>query len=333
MRVERLDLDEWESALPSGGHEVFHRPEALRVIDDHTPHELQLYGGFKGEQPIALFPAFVRERSVGVTVTSPPPGMNIPQLGPVLMPTSPKRRKQEKINKEFTDEVLDRVGAEESLTLIHMVCADEYTDPRPYVWNDLSVQPYFTYALDVDGDTDAIMKNFSKSLRREIRNARDTDVEITVEGVEAAAEVHRNTKERYEEQGDEHPVSWRYVRDLIEALDDRARTYVARTPDGEFLSGVTALYSDDAAYFWQGGARATYEGESVNSLIHWNIIEDIAAGEPIDSVSQYDLMGANTERLCRYKAKFGADLVTYYIVETSSPAMDVAKRAYRALHQ
>ena len=357
MRVEQLELSEWESALPNDGFEVFHLPEALEVVDRHADAEMKLFGGFKGQQPIALLPAFVQRKSVGTAVTSPPPGLGIPRLGPILMPTSPKRRKQEKINQEFTESVLERVGTDlgldrrladagvespvaekvlntlnvdSRLTLFRMVCNTAYGDPRPYSWTDLQVEPNFTYFLDLDGrDAQAVRKSFSKSLRREIRDAEELDVTIEAEGLEGARDVYRATERRYAEQDEPFTQSWSYVRDLFEALGERARTYVARDDDGEYLSGITVLYSNDAAYFWQGGAKAIYEGTAVNSLIHWRLIEDIIEEPPVESVTQYDLMGANTERLCRYKAKFGADLVPYYVVESSGTTMNVAKRAYQ----
>jgi hypothetical protein len=85
------------------------------------------------------------------------------------------------------------------------------------------------------------------------------------------------------------------------------------------------LYSDDRASFWQGGVKRDVDGVSLNSILHWRVIRDIAAGEPIPSVD------ANTERICTYKAKFGADLVPYYAVESSGRGMAVAKRAYQVL--
>lgn len=329
MRVEQVELSEWEQALPNAGFEVFHTAEALEVLDRHAPGELQLYAGYNGDQPIALLPVFVQERSLGTAVLSPPPSMGIPRLGPILMPNSPKRRKQEKLNSEFTEAVLERVGVN-SLTLFRMICNTEYVDPRPYVWQHHDVDPSFTYMLDVESSsTDDIMAAFSKSLRREIRNARELDVDVTVEGLDGARDVYEDTRRRYDEQTESFPLDWEYVEDLVTALEDRCRVYVARTPDGEFLSGITALYSNDIAYFWQGGTRATYENVSVNSLLHWRIIEDIAEHPPLDSVSNYDLMGANTERLCRYKSKFGADLVPYYVVESGGPHMTLAKKAYQ----
>ncbi|WP_276282163.1 GNAT family N-acetyltransferase [Halorussus caseinilyticus] len=359
MRVEQLELSEWESALPSDGFEVFHRPGALEVVANHADAEMKLFGGFKGQQPIALLPVFVQQKSVGTAVTSPPPSMGIPRLGPILMPTSPKRRKQEKVNNEFTEKVLQQVGTDleldqrlaaagvespmaermldtldvdSRLTLFRMECNAAYGDPRPYAWGNLQVEPNFTYFLDVaDRSAEEVRKSFSKSLRRDIRDAEDLDVTVETEGLEGARDVFRATRERYAEQDEPFPLTWPYVRDLFEALadDDRARAYVARDSSGEYLSGITALYSNDHAYFWQGGAKAIYEGTAVNSLIHWRLIEDLVSDPPVESVTNYDLMGANTERLCRYKAKFGADLVPYYVVESSGAAMNVAKRAYK----
>jgi hypothetical protein len=331
MRLERLSTEEWGAALPASGFEVFHTPAALAVLDDHAEGDLVLYGGFKGDQPVALFPAFVQDRAVGRAVLSPPPGFAVSQLGPILMPTSPKRRKREKVNRNFAEALVEELDVDSRLTLFRAVCHAAFPDPRPYVWSDLSLSTAFTYRLPIDDDTDSILGSFSKSLRREIRDARDLDVTVDVEGVSGTEAVFERTRERYAEQGRGFSLSWPYVRDLTESLaaEDRARTYVVRDADGDLLSGVVVLYSNDVAYYWLGGTRTVHDGVSVNSLLHWRIIEDVAAAPPRDSVAGYDLVGANTERLCRYKSKFGADLVPYYVLESSGPGMDVAKAAYR----
>ena len=332
MQIERLDIDEWGTALPDSGIELFHQPEALAVLDEHVDGDLELYGGFKGQQPIGLLPVVTRDRFVGGTVTSPPPSMNVPRLGPVVMPTSPKQRKRESVNQQFTEAALDEIDVGGSLSLFRMICNSQYLDPRPYVWAEYDLTTQFTYLLDLsETTTDEAMAAFSSGLRREIRSARDLDVTVSVEGLEGAREIYDATRQRYEDQDRSFPVEWDYVRDLVTALGDRARPYVARGPDGDFLGGITALYSPDTAYFWQGGTRSEYDGVSLNGLVHWRIIEDVIADEALDSVTGYDLMGANTERLCRYKSKFGAELVPYYVVESDSIGMDVAKATYSTL--
>ncbi|WP_435346428.1 GNAT family N-acetyltransferase [Haloarchaeobius sp. HRN-SO-5] len=330
MDIEQVDLAEWEDALPSSGFEVFHTPEALSVLDDHVDGELQLYVGYKGQQAVGLVPVFVTERIVGRTVTSPPPAMSVPKLGPIVTPLSPKQRKREKVNRTFARAVREELDLDERTTLFRFVCPPEYGDPRPYVWDDDDVTVSFTYHLDLsDRSADDALGDASKSLRRSIRDARELDVSVSVEGVEAARAVYEQTRDRYDEQDRGFTLTWPYVRDLVTELGERARTYVVRSPDGELLSGIVALFSNDEALYWLGGTRGDYDGTSVNALVHWAIVEDVVDGDPFDSLTAYDLMGADTERLSKYKSKFGAELVPYYVVESGGQPMGLAKQVYQ----
>jgi hypothetical protein len=260
------------------------------------------------------------------------------------MPQSPKRRKREKQNGEFAEKVVRTLDADGSRTLFRTVGAPTYGDPRPYRWEGFDVDAAFTYRLPITESPEDLLSSFSKSLRREIRDGEDSDIEISQEGIEAAEAVYWHTAARYAEQDEEMGSNWEYVRDLLGALEEegRYRVYTAETAESRFLGGIIVLYSNDCAYYWLGGARAVHDGVSVNSLLHWHVIRDVAdagtrdgsEGEngsdegPIASVDQYDLVGANTERLCRYKAKFGADLAHYYTIESAGPRMTLAKTAY-----
>jgi hypothetical protein len=328
MNVEELSLSEWDEYLPATGVEVFHTTPALRVLDQHTRGRLRLFGGFKGDNPVALCPVFEQQRRPGRLVVSPPPSMGVHRLGPVLMPNSPKRRTAELVNRRFVEGLLDTLDANTSLTLFRIVCSADYTDPRPFVWRGFDLQPRFTYVLDLaDVTPEEAMRPFSKSLRREIDE--DVDVTIDVEGRAGAREICESVTDRYDEQDEPSPLQWPFVRDLVGALDDACRIYVARDADGDYLSGMLVLVSDGTAYYWQGGASATHDGVSVNTLLHWRVIRDVIDAPELADVTQYDLVGANTERICDYKRKFGGRLVPYYTVESSGIGMELAKSAYR----
>jgi len=331
MDVKRIDLEEWRDALPASGYEVFHEPAALSVLADYTSAELQLYGAYKGQQAVGLLPVFVTERTVGRTVLSPPVSLSVPRLGPIITPNSPKRRKRERINRELVEAVLDTADVDERTTLFRMTCPLEYTDPRPFRWNDLSVEPEFTYVVDLKGTTlENVMKGFSKSLRREMRQFDDLNLSIETEGITSALRIYEDVAEQYREYDDPAPISRAFLQDLLSSLPDELwRVYVARTSDGQYKSGIITLYSPDLAYFWQGGVTASYEGVSVNSLLHRTIIKDVLTDPELNSVTGYDLVGANTERLCEYKAKFNSDLRQYYVVESSGLEMQLAKSTYQ----
>ena len=327
MEIRTLSLDDWNDLLPASGFEPFHTLEALTVIEEYAEGDLKLLGGFRGQESVALLPVFVRDEGPLRFVVSPPPGLSVPWLGPVLKPTSPKQRKREKLNQRFTEEVLDTVDAHDVRTLFGMVGSPAYGDPRPYGWEGLHVDPRFNVALDLaDRDADDVLDSFTRDLRKEIRKRDELDVSIGVEGPDEAERVCEDLKERHAEQGLTYPTPRTYAGDLVDELGDRARVYVARDPDGEFLAGITVLYSNDEAIFWQGGTKANYRGVSVNSLLHWEIITDILIDPSLEDVGRYQLGDANNARIARYKSKFNAGLVVNY--EVKSDLMVLAKKAY-----
>jgi hypothetical protein len=331
MNVDRIDFDAYESALPQTGWDVFHHPDALRTVADHADGACRLYAARKGQETIGLLPAFVTERAVGKTVLSPPPGFSIPRLGPLLMPNSPKRSKRERLNQSLVDAVLADVDAVESTTLFRLSTPLTYEDPRPLWWNDLSVEPRFTYVIDLpaDAEIDDVMGRFGRSLRREMRKRDALDLTISDEGLDGARRIHHEVEQRFAEQDELPPAPRAFAEDVVRALEDRARAYVARDEAGTYHGGVIVLYSADLAYYWLGGVRNSYENVSVNTLIHRRVMEDVLTDPTLDSVSGYDLVGANTERLCEYKQQFCGDLVPYYLAESDGFGMRAVKTAYR----
>lgn len=328
MYIKTLSLSEWDDALPDTCFKWAHAPETLRVLDNYVSGELRLYGGFKGQQLVGMLPVVVRNELFATAVISPPPGFGIPQMGPILMPTSPKQRKQEIVNREFTEAVLETVDAHDPLTLFGMSCSTEYTDPRPYLWAGFDVETRFTYQLPLDATLpESVLQSFSRDTRRGIRDAENAGITVTLQGLEGARDIYAAYKTRRNEQGDSYPVSWEYIRDLVATLGDCVRVYVAETPDGEFISGVTVVYSNDEGYFLQGGTRADHQDVSANALLHWRIVEDILTDPALASIERYDLGNANIASLAHYKSKYGAEPIPHYLIK-SGKLMDLAQKAY-----
>jgi len=333
MRIEELGFSEWEEALPDDDFDVFHTREALEVVDEHTSADLRLLGGFKGQQRVGLAPMFVSDLRVGRLVTSPPLGLGIGRLGTIVTPTSPKRRKREAVNRSFSEGVLEATKAYDRTTIFRMACDTWYTDPRSFGWAGFNVVPSFTYQIDLNSSKspDDVMDEFSRDRRKEVRGKDESGIVIRSDRPGGADLVYDAIDRRYDEQGLDVPFSKEYVLDLVDALDDRARVYVAESESGEFLSGIIALYSNDTAYNWKGGAKRSNTDSSVsaNSLLHWQIIEDVLTDPELDSISKYDMYTANNERLVRYKSSFGGDLVPYYTIESKGIGITLAKALYR----
>jgi hypothetical protein len=329
MDIRTISVEEWAAEVPGRGTSVFHRPETLGVVERHTSGDLSVFVGYNGDRLVGMLPVSRRDHPLGTVATSPPPGLAIPHQGPMLRPASPKQRKRERLNEEFTTSVLERLDDDSPFSLLRILCDPSHTDPRPFRWAGLDVRTLFTYWLDLgDTTTDDVRSGFSRSLRREIDAADEEAITVDTEGIEGARLVFDDCASRYAEQGRSFSVEWPFVRDLVDALGDRCRAFVSRGPDGEYLGGVIVLYGDDTAHFWLGGVRHSHENVTTNSLLHWEIIRDIVENPEREDVEQYDLFGANTARICEYKAKFGGRLMPYYAVESTGAGMTLAKSAY-----
>lgn len=331
MDIEEIDYSTWEAHLPAAGFDVFHTPEALDVVDRHAPGRIRLFAGFRGNESVGLFPIWETKKFGHRILSSPSLGFGIARLGPVLMPPSPKRHKQEATNKAFIEAVLEAVQADKPRSLVRFACSPRYDDPRPFVWQGFSVTPLFTYRLDLsETDSERLLRSFSRDLRRNIRKQDEENLTVRLGGVGAAEQTYRSMKRRYRAQGLRMPLGWEYVEDLIEKLpENRSRVYVAESDSGEFVSGMTILYSNDTAYFWKGGAKAAGVSWSPNTLLHWRVINDIIEDPALESVDSYDFYTANNERLVRYKSKYGGRLSRYYLVESNNFTMELAKKFYR----
>lgn len=328
MHIRRLQLSEWAEALPDHGIEPFHTGAALQVVDRYISGTLHLLGGFKGDEPVGLFPIHEREKFGVRVLTSPPLNLGITRLGPVVMSDSPKQRKQERTNQKFIQAVLDELDAMDQRTLVRLASAPDYTDPRPFQWNGLSVEPAFTYRLSLDGtDTDTILSNFTRDLRREIRKADDSDFLLERGEMADARRIYDSVKARYREQDQETPIRWEFIRDLVERMDENVRVYVARE-NGAFVAGLIVLYSADTACFWKGATKTDHT-VSPNSLLHWRAITDIIEDTELSDINSYDFYTANVKRLANYKSKFGGSTKPYFIIESRGPAMTAAKEIYR----
>lgn len=335
MRLEQLELSEWKELLPDSRFGVFHTAEGLQILDEYAPGELHLFGGFKGQEPVGLVPIFIRDTLNFRMALSPPPGFGARELGPLLYPISPKRNKQEKLNKEFSEQLIDAVDADSRTTLFRMSSSPHYRDTRPFQWAGFDVYPTYTYQLDLESATpEEMLKSFTKSLRRDIRAGDDSDVTVRIGETDPdARNIYNSIESRYDDQEKKFLPSWEYMRDMIDALDGRARVYVVESAEGEFLSGIVVLYSNDTAYFWKGGTGRSDHNFSINSLLHWRIINDIVDDRVGYDIERYDLHTANNERIVRYKSKFNAELVPHYRVESGGLAMTAAKKAYRSIVQ
>lgn len=324
------ELSDWNDLLERSPHATpFHLAEALRVLAEHSSARLHPLVGYKGDQPVGLFPVFEKQKGPLTMVFSPPPDEKVDYLGPALLDTANlKRRRLDKRNLRFVDACLDWIDAELDAQYFNLRTGFHYEDPRPFDWRKFDHRTKYTYVLDLDREMDALYDAFSGDARRAIRNAREADrsIDVSVGDAAAARRILDQLRDRLDAVGGTLRVSNEFVTDLYERLPEGVvRPYVA-TVDGEFHGGILTLESHGTVYAWQGGAKT--DGDlDLNDYLDWTIIRDA-----VDRGNRYyDLVGAESQRLCWYKAKFGPQLEPYHIVNQSSRGVDTLASVYKRI--
>ncbi|ELY85628.1 lipid II:glycine glycyltransferase FemX [Natrialba taiwanensis] len=321
------DRDRWNEFVersPQGT--LCHELEALEVQADHSGATLHPLIGFKGQEPVGLFPVFELRKQFVTTVFSPPPHIRVPYLGPAFLNMGKlKQRKRERRRQRFTDGCLDWIRTELSPRYAHVRTSTGVADSRPFKWNEFDATPEYTYAVDLTRERDELLKSFSSDARSNITNVDADAYEVSVGGPEEIRLIHEQVKHRYESQGIDFDVPVEFVLDLAErAANGHVRPYVLRV-DGTFVGGILALEYGDTTGRWMGGVRTDADVDvPTNDLLDWAIMEDARDRE----LETYDLVGADTRRINRYKAKFNPGLETYYSLEYGSWGMRTVASLY-----
>lgn len=329
--IEEFTADrrtEWDRLVDQSPDATpFHRFALLEVIADHADATLHPLVGYKGQEPVGVFPVFVVRKGPVSTAFSPPPSLKITYLGPALLNVDKlKPSKAERRNRRFVDGCLDYVDEQISPRYVHVRTGTRYEDTRPFTWNGFESTPHFTYVVDLTDGPDALFDRFSRDARKNVRDAREVDCVVEERGIEAARTIIDQVRERHEEQDEWYPLTTDFVGDLYEAAEDGVvRPYVCEV-DGEVVGGSLTLEHGDTAYGWQGVVKPDSD-IAVNDVVHWNVINDVVER----GVTRYDLVGANEPRLSRYKSKFAPTLETYQGLERSSPEMSLAAKTYKRL--
>jgi hypothetical protein len=321
----RADASEWNRYVErSDGTNPFFRAEALRLQADDTGSTPHLLAGFKGQEPVGLFPVFEYTRGPVAGAFSPAPHSWTAYLGPALLNVGKlKQRKADRRIKRFLEGCLEWID-EEISPLYSKFVTGEFDDVRPFVWNDFDIEPGYTYVVDLDGTEDELLQGFSSDARSNIRNADDEEYAIEEGDTDDVERIVDRVRERYESQGQPFGLSADFAQSLYETLPDGAiRPYVCRV-DGEFLGGILVVESDRTRYRWQGGVKPDVD-VAINDLLDWHVMRDGLR----DGIDEYDLVGAGVPSINRYKAKFNPRLATTYEITDGAFGIDFLVDRYQ----
>lgn len=325
---EDREAGEWDEHVErSTGGTPFHYYSVLETIADYADATLHTPIAYKGQEPVGVYPLFERSKGPVSVVFSPPPNLNIPYLGPLLLNTEGlKRRRQDVRNHRLVEAYEEWIENEISPRFTNIRTSVGYGDVRPFAWSGYRTVPRFTYEIDLRVDSDELLERFSSGARSNVQSEYDVEYTIEQGNPDDIDRIVTQVRERHEDQGESFPLPSALVQDLYERLDAGAvRPYVCRI-DGSFVGGIVCIENEHTIYGWFGGAK-TDTDLPANDLLDWYICQDaIERG-----LERYDLVGANHERIYPYKAKFSPTLRTYYSLRRGTVEMNLISKLYTQL--
>jgi hypothetical protein len=323
-RADAFDHHDWNDLVErSPQTNVFHYRESLEVQADHAGAELHALVGYKGQEPVGVFPVFEKRKGGMPMAFSPAPSLWVSYLGPALLNHRKlKRRKRERRSKRFVQGCLDWLDREVGPKYVQVRPDPQFRDVRPFEWREFDVSVRHTYSVDLTPGEEDVLMSFSSDARNNIRT--EGDYRVYEGGPKEIEAVISQVQARHEAQDESYGVTPEFVTDLYERLPEGAVRPYACEIDDEIAGGMIALEFDDTIYRWQGGAKHDRD-LPINDLVDWAIMTDAMDR----GVERYDLVGANEERLCGYKAKFGPELRSHYSMEKGNAVTNALSSVYQ----
>lgn len=331
VEVRRVDdSEEWDRYVDrSPTSTFFHRADVLELQAEHSGATLYPLAGFKGEEPVGVFPLFSLRKGPLTGLFSPPPFLLVSYLGPAMLNQGKlSRRKAERRLQALVEGSIERVSEAADPRFTQITTPVGFSDVRPFKWGGYDVVPRYTYHVDLSEGDEKALSRFSSDARRNVTRSHDEEYVIEEGGQDAINRVVEQVERRYRSQGEQVSMPSSFVRDVSDRLPDAAvRTYTCRV-DGEHASGIVALEHDDVVYRWIGGVKPEVETDlPINDLLDWEVMQRaMERGR-----TRYDLVGAGDHRINRYKAKFNPELQTFYRIQSGSGLINALANTYRSL--
>jgi hypothetical protein len=314
LTIKTLDSTKekaWDDlVLSSSFGTLFHTVEWLRLVQKQTNSEFLPLMFYKGTQLVAIYPVFVRKQGPIKVALSPPSRSYMLYLGPVFADyESMKQDKKESIFIQVQQDMDNYIFKIKGCKYARIRSSPGLYDSRPLRWSGYTVEPFYTYRIDLTQGIDYVWEQFDRKLRVEINKAQREGVTIRSGDLDDLEFIHDSLYSRYTTQGIS-PVNYKkFLQDLYQKFyPDTLKIFVAEY-NGKRIGGTINLIFKNGMYLWVGIPKTGLVGISANDLIQWEAIR----WAQTNGLEFYEEMDAGDDpRLRHFKSKYNPKLVVWY---------------------
>lgn len=325
----------WDDIVGRSPHStLYHTWKWLKLAEKHSVMKIgrmhsqaRLFAVMlmEKDRPVCICPLFVFTIAGLHFCFSPPSHTETMYLGPLYPDIDGMKEEKKQIFLIETYRMLDHVIKKDlKSNYIQINTPPGFEDCRSFRWGGYSIEPRFTYYIDLSKGTEVIWKNFNRSLRYYVEKAKKEGIVVVQGEREDADHIFNLLKERNRIQGSKEFLD--AVFDTF--FPDQVKIFIAYA-GSERLSGIITLIHKDRVSFWIGSPKYSYKGISPNELVLWESI--CWAAE--QGFLTFEIVGADDYVLFPFKRKFNGKLIPYYQMRWYSPVLNVASSVYRSLKQ
>jgi hypothetical protein len=323
--ADEKELEVWDKIVDlSEMGTVFHKLDWLRAAEKHTRSRLYPLIGYEGREVVGLFPIFCKKRAFVKMAFSPPPKCAIPYMGPVFRYISSRQSSIEKLHNNIVSKALRLLIDELRSDYILIKTQRNLLDIRSFLWGSLEAHPNYTYTVPIERSTKSLFEGLSNETRVHIRRAeKEKRLEVRKGDITDFKALIRMTTDRYQEQGKAFGPSIEYLMKVYESFPNNIDV-VSLIHDGEIVGGLILLKYGDVVAHWLAGITPVKRVRGANELLHWWVIQKYKE----KGYKHYELIGANTKHLCRFKSKFNPRVNVYFSLTKRNRKSRIAESVY-----
>ena len=299
-----------ELVISSSQGTLFHTVRWLRLVQNHIDAEFHPLMFYKGNQLVAIYPIFITKKGMIKIALSPPSRSYMLYLGPILAEyDSLKQNKKETNYLQVQEELDNYIFKINGCKYARIRTSPGLYDSRPLRWSGYTVDPLYTYRIDLTKGIDYVWEQFERKLRGMITKSLKEGVTVRLGDKEDLEFIHTLLYNRYTQQGIQPTDYKNYLLDIYQQFSpENLKIFIAEY-QGERISGTLNLCWKDVMYLWVGVPKIELSGVSPNDMINWEAIK----WAHMNGFHYYDEMDSGDDpRLRHFKSKYNPDLAIWY---------------------
>ena len=298
---------------------LFHKWDFLEIVAKHTKLTLYRYGIYKGDELIAVFPFFYGKKLFLRTLFSPPPNFAIPYLGFILNDKflSLKQDKKESFMAEVVNSI-NEINIKYPSDYLYISLVPDLIDVREFSWSGYKITPYYTYSIQLPENIDDLFINFKKNARKIIKNIPKEQLSLLQSDDLSILFAQQN--QRYNEQGINNPIqNIEYLLNIKNKFPENVFYY--KLFFNNILLSSILMIEYKKAMAWIGHSKPE---DNSNDIFMWELIKN----ERNKGYNKFEIIGANTKKLCQFKSKFNPTLEFYFVIYQKDILGKIAEGGY-----